>query len=188
MVGKLQPSPVYTEQPIDTVPLIPMGAARLRISAFPVVSTTKDANHWTLPKAVPVHASHVYSHDSVEAMIDNIEPKNSHDGSIPRFTWWDHRGTKEWVEYGFPKARKISSAEVYWFDDAPNGGCRAPESWKLFYRVGESWLPIEHASECATELDKYNRVTFKAVETTGLRIEAQLQPNFSAGILEWKVE
>ena len=80
-----------------------------------------------------------------------------------------------------------TAVEVYWFDDAPNGGCRAPQSWKLSYRVGESWLPVEYASECTTELDKYNRVTFRAVETTGLRIEAQLQPNYSAGILEWKV-
>ena len=120
-------------------------------------------------------------------MVDNIEPKNSHDISIPRFTWWDHRGTSEWVEYGFARPRKVSAVEVYWFDDAPNGGCRTPQSWRLFYRVGESWVPVEGAAEFATKLDKYNRVSFKPVETTGLRIEAQLQPNYSAGILEWKV-
>src|SRR2546430_1901560 len=150
MVGKLQPSPTYSEEPVETLPLIPMGAARLRISSFPVVSTSKDAYYWTRPKAVPVHASHVFANDSVEAMVDNIEPKSSHDASIPRFTWWDHRGTSEWVEYGFAKPRKVSSTEVYWFDDAPNGGCRAPQSWKLFYRVGESWLPVEGATKCTT--------------------------------------
>jgi len=134
--GKLQPSPAFSDEPIQTVSLIPMGAARLRISAFPLASNDKDAHQWTQPKAVPVHASHVLSGDSVEAMVDNIEPKNSHDSSIPRFTWWDHRGTAEWVEYGFAKPQKVSSVEVYWFDDEPNGGCRAPQSWKLFYRVG----------------------------------------------------
>jgi len=164
-----------------------MGAARLRVSSFPLIGSGKAAHQWTRPKAVPVHASHVFANDSVEAIVDNIEPKNSHDGSIPRFTWWDHRGTSEWVEYGFAKPRKVSSVEVYWFDDGPNGGCRAPESWKLFYRVGEAWVPAEQPSALTTHLDKYNNVSFKEVETTGLRIEAQLRPGFSAGILEWKV-
>jgi hypothetical protein len=187
LAGKLQSSPAYSAEPIETVTLIPMGAARLRISSFPVVSNAKGAHEWTRPKAVQVHASHVFANDSVEAMIDNIEPKTSHDTSIPRFTWWDHRGTSEWVDYGFARPRKVSSVEVYWFDDAPTGGCRAPQSWKLFYRVGESWVPMEGASLLTTQLDQYNRVTFTPIETTGLRIEAQLQPNYSAGILEWKV-
>jgi hypothetical protein len=163
-----------------------MGAARLRISSFPVIGNGKSAHEWTRPKAVPVHASHVFANDTLEAMVDNIEPKNSRDKSIPRFTWWDHRGSSEWVEYGFPKPTMVSSVQVYWFDDEPNGGCRAPQSWKLFYRVGESWLPVEQASEATTHLNRYNKVTFKPVETTGIRIEAQLRPGFSAGILEWK--
>ena len=37
LVGKLQPSPVKSDQPTETVTLIPMGAARLRITAFPVI-------------------------------------------------------------------------------------------------------------------------------------------------------
>jgi hypothetical protein len=188
MAGKLQPSPVRSDEPVETVTLIPMGAARLRISSFPIVSNSKDAHEWSRPKAVPVHASHVFQNDTVEAMIDNIEPNNSHDSSIPRFTWWDHRGTTEWVEYGFAKPRKVSAVEVYWFDDGPTGGCRAPQSWKLFCRVGEAWIPVQDPSATTTELNKYNRVTFKPLEAIGLRIEAQLQPNFSAGILEWKVE
>jgi len=44
-------------------------------------------------------------------------PKNSSDSSIPRFTWWDHRGTAEWLEYEFIKPRNSSGVEVYWFDD-----------------------------------------------------------------------
>jgi len=188
LVGKLQDSPAFSDEPVENVTLIPMGAARLRISAFPLASNSKQAHEWTVPKPLMVHASHVFANDSVEALVDGLEPKSSHDGSIPRFTWWDHRGTSEWVEHGFAKPQKVSSVAVYWFDDHPGGGCRPPASWKLFYRVGESWVAVEDSSGFTTELDKYNRVTFKAVETTGLRIEAQLQPNFSAGILEWKVE
>ena len=43
----LQPSPARSEQPVETVTLIPMGAARLRISAFPTIGTTADAHQWT---------------------------------------------------------------------------------------------------------------------------------------------
>ena len=127
-----------------------MGAARLRISSFPVIGTGKDAHEWTEPKPPPVSASHCFQNDTVEAMIDGLEPKNSNDHSIPRFTWWDHRGTGEWVQYDFTKPRKVSAVEVYWFDDSPNGGCRAPRFWKLFYHQGESWKPVESANGFGT--------------------------------------
>jgi len=163
-----------------------MGAARLRISAFPVVGSRK-ANEWSEPKPPPVSASHCFGSDTVEAMVDGLEPKNSGDHSIPRFTWWDHRGTKEWVEYDFTTSRRISAVDVYWFADAPNGACRAPQAWKLFYRQGESWKPVEAPGGFGTCLDAYNRAAFKSVETTGLRIEVKLQPNYSGGILEWRM-
>lgn len=186
MVGKLQASPVKSEEPVETISLIPMGAARLRISSFPVIGLGKDAKQWTKPQTPAVTASHCFQNDSVEAMVDGIEPKSSNDSSIPRFTWWDHRGMSEWVEWGFPKARKVSAVDVYWFDDGPKGGCRVPQSWKLFYRVGENWKPVEGAVEFGTRINSYNHVTFNSVEANGLRIEAQLQPDYSGGILEWK--
>jgi hypothetical protein len=50
LVGKLQPSPVKSDQPVETVTLIPMGAARLRISSFPVIGQGKDAREWEAGK------------------------------------------------------------------------------------------------------------------------------------------
>jgi hypothetical protein len=46
LVGLLQPSPVKSDEPAETVTLIPMGAARLRISMFPVIGTGPDAHEW----------------------------------------------------------------------------------------------------------------------------------------------
>jgi hypothetical protein len=46
LVGKLQPSPIKSEQPVETITLIPMGAARLRITVFPVIGRGKDAHAW----------------------------------------------------------------------------------------------------------------------------------------------
>ena len=121
-------------------------------------------------------------------MAARQEPSSSSDSRIPRFTWWNHRGTIEWIEWGFPKMRTVSSVQVYWFDDTGKGSVRPPQSWRVLYRVGEQWKPVEGASAAGVELNKYNRVTFAPVECNGIRIEAQLQQNFSAGIFEWKVE
>ncbi len=135
-----------------------------------------------------VSASHSFSSDTLEALNDRVEPKKSSDQAVPRFTWWDHKGSKEWVQYDFSEPRKLSAASVYWFDDTSAGQCRAPKSWQLFYKEGDAWKPVAGASAYGVELDKFNRVTFTPVTTTGLKIEVQLQPNVSGGILEWKVE
>jgi hypothetical protein len=106
---------------------------------------------------------------------------------MPRFTWWDHRGSLEWIVREFPKARRISAVDVYWFDDSGSGSCRAPKSWKLFYRQTDAWKEVPSPSDYGVSPNRYNHVAFSPVETTALRLEAQLQPQFSSGILEWKI-
>jgi len=49
LVGKIQPSPAKTDEPVETVTLIPMGCARLRISAFPSVLADGTGHKWHLP-------------------------------------------------------------------------------------------------------------------------------------------
>ena len=46
LCGVLKNSPVKTDEPIQTVVLIPMGAARLRISSFPVTGNGVTAKPW----------------------------------------------------------------------------------------------------------------------------------------------
>jgi len=186
LVGLLQPSPARSEEPVETVMLIPLGCARLRIAAFPTIGTGPDAHDWVPPPPPPL-ASHCNPGDTVMALSDGSEPKNSNDQSIPRFTWWDHLGTNEWVEYDYGTPRKVSGVAVYWFDDTGVGMCRVPKSWKLLYRDGEAWKPVTAAGEYGVKRDEYNRVTFDPVTTNGLRIEVELQQGFSGGILEWKV-
>ena len=191
----LQDSPVTSDQPTQDVTLIPMGAARLRISAFPTISKSPAAHRWQEAlgtgmgkPAYQASASHCFSGDTVDALSDGIEPQSSNDQNIPRFTWWDHRGTAEWVQYDFPAPKKVSSIAVYWFDDTGNGQCRVPESWRLLCKSGDGWIPIGTATDFRMKKDDWNRVEFPAVETTALRIEVQLQPEFSGGILEWQVK
>jgi DUF1680 family protein len=133
-------------------------------------------------------ASHVGPQDTLNALHDQLEPRSSADHDIPRFTWWDRRGTSEWVEYDFAMPRKISSVEVYWFDDEPQGGkCRVPKSWRVAVRNGETWSPLGGDLRYETAKDRYSVVTFAPVSATAVRIEADLRDGFSAGILEWRV-
>ncbi|MHC4642822.1 MAG: discoidin domain-containing protein [Planctomycetota bacterium] len=114
-------------------------------------------------------------------------PRNSNDQGISRFTWWPRNGSTEWVQYNFEKPVKTSSVKVYWFDDTGAGGCRIPTSWKLLYMDGNQWKEVSGDSKYGTEKDKFNTVSFAPIQTKSLRIEAQLQPDFSAGILEWQI-
>jgi len=79
----------------------------------------------------------------------------------------------------------VSECGLYWFDDTGQGSVRVPASWKLFYKDGEAWKPVETSDAFAVEKNKFNRVTFKPVTTTGLRIELTAQPQFSVGIQKW---
>ena len=191
----LQDSPAASVEPIQTITLIPMGAARLRITAFPTVSDLPGANQWRVtsnakasPPKYAASASYSNSGDTLDALSDGVEPHNSSDSDIQRMTWWEHRGSAEWVQYDFAAPQKISSAEVYWFDDTGIGQCRVPKSWRLLYKSGESWTPVGDANNFTVKKDGWNRVEFPAIETMPLRLEVQLQPNFSGGIMEWKIK
>jgi len=189
LVGKLRQSPVKSGEQVETVTLIPMGCARLRISAFPTIGTGPDARKWKeAPKLLPTAASHCWGADTVAALSDKLLPKNSNDQSIPRFTWWPRKGTTEWVQYDFEQPRKVSRADVYWFDDTGGGGCRIPKSWRLLYKDGGQWKEVPNAGSYGVAKDKFHKVSFDTVRTQSLRIEVQLQPNFSGGILEWRID
>jgi len=189
LVGKLQPSPAKSSDPTEDVTLIPMGCARLRISAFPTIGSGAGAHEWKEPpKSLPATASHCWAGDSVAALSDKLVPKSSNDHSIQRMTWWPHKGTTEWVQYDFKKPKRIAAASVYWFDDTGKGGCRIPKSWQLRYKKGNDWTDIVAAGSYGVEKDRFNSVRFEPVQTTALRLEVVLQPEFSAGILEWRVD
>jgi DUF1680 family protein len=122
------------------------------------------------------------------AVNDLLEPSSSNDHENPFFHWWPRKGTEEWVEYAFEKPATVSQAEVYWFDDTGGGECRVPASWRILYKVGDDWKPVETTDSYGVARDKYNQVTFKPITTSGLKLEVKLQPNWSAGIQEWKVQ
>lgn len=134
-------------------------------------------------------ASYSNPNDSLHAINDGVEPARSDDESIPRMTWWNHRGTSEWAQLTFEKPRRCSGVDVYWWDERRLSGrdCRVPQSWTLQYLDGGEWKPVLTNGEFGTQIDQYNHVDFPPVTTTALRVVVQLQDGRSGGILEWRV-
>ncbi len=203
LVGEIQRSPVRSAEPEEEITLIPMGCARLRISAFPTIGSGADAQDWDDNPPMPL-ASHAWHYYPPNAMSDGFVPANSGDLSVPWFVWWDTYGTPEWAEYRFSAPRRIAWTEVYWADEeirqnsgrvphdvrlqAPTDGrVRLPISWRVLYWDGNDWKPVSPEEPFGVKKDQFNRTAFQAVLTTALRIEARLQVHNTAGILEWRV-
>jgi hypothetical protein len=142
------------------------------------------------PPALTSRAKITVSGDSrknPKNIIDGEDPTASDDPAA-YFDWWPKNGSAEWVELEFEKAATVSETGVYWFDDTGHGGVRVPASWKLLYKDGERWKAVEASSGYGRERNRYNRVTFQPVTTTGLRLELQAQADVSVGIQEWQVK
>jgi uncharacterized protein len=121
------------------------------------------------------------------AINDLAEPASSNDAENTFFDWWPHKGESAWVEYSFANEATVSSTSIYWFDDTGTGECRTPESWRILFKSGDQWVPVETTDTFGVERNKYNKITFKPVLTAGLRLEVKMRPRWSAGIQEWTV-
>jgi hypothetical protein len=121
------------------------------------------------------------------AIHDLAEPASSDDAENTFFDWWPHKGEPAWVEYAFAKEATVSTTSVYWFDDTGRGECRTPESWRILFKDGDKWSPVETTDTYGVGRDKYNKIGFKPVLTTGLRLEVKMRAGWSAGIQEWTV-
>lgn len=126
---------------------------------------------------------------SISAINDRLLPKNKEDRSVPYYHWWPKEGTTEWIAYEFSEKKSISGSSVFWFDDGPWGGCRTPQSWRLYYKDSRGeWTPVENTEPYGTEKGVNNFVPFKAVTTDAVKIEIDLPERHSAGIFEWSIE
>ncbi len=146
---------------------------------------------WPAP-GITASASFIGHGDGLPALFDRIEPASSIDHDVPRFTFWNHKGTQEWVRYDFDKPRRVSAVEVYWFDDTGRGECRVPASWTVEYLDGDAWKSVANASPNSpaafgTAKDRFNVCTFAPVTTSAIRVNIRQQDNFSSGMLEMRV-
>lgn len=141
----------------------------------------------TFASSSKVDASHKVK--SLSAINDGYVPKDENDRTIPYYHWYPKKGTTEWISYEFPEKATVSSSTVYWYDDAPWGDCRLPQSWKIYYRDAAGlWQPVKDADHYGTEKGTGNRVNFEPVETSAVKLEVVLPEDNSAGVFEWEVE
>lgn len=137
-------------------------------------------------ETLSITASHCFGNDSLDSVLDNSEPKNSNDHAIPRMTFWNHKGTAEWIAVESEKPFDLSKCSVYWFDDTGRGECRIPKEAGVSYYDGSEWKKLD--VKLGVEKDKFNTVEFPAVKAKGVRVDLQLQDGLSGGILSWKFE
>lgn len=143
----------------------------------------------TKPLPAPTVASQSKATASVKskaimAIKDQYYPKSSNDSSNPYLHWWPKTGTLEWVEYEFEAPKEVFEVKVYWYDDAPFGGCRIPTSWEVVYKDGDEWKPVPTSEEYKVVKDDWNTIKFDPVKTSTIRVKLQLDEKFSAGIHE----
>ncbi|SHF92594.1 hypothetical protein SAMN05444274_11341 [Mariniphaga anaerophila] len=123
---------------------------------------------------------------AIESVRDQILPSGSNDKNTPKFHWWPHENQNEWITYTFKEPQKISGTKVFWFDD--NGGCRPPESWKVYYLKDNEWVPFKNKYKYGVEINIINQVEFEPEKTTAVKLEVQLPKKSSSGLYEWIVE
>jgi DUF1680 family protein len=153
--------------------------AAAKPTPFPTVVTTATIAASPLPNGRGKNARNI---------IDGEEPASSAD-STAYFDWWPVQGSKqEWVELTFAQPSTISTSDIYWFDDTGRGGVRVPASWRLLYKSGDQWLPVQTTSALGVARNGWNTIAFTPVTTAALRIELSMQQGFSAGLQEWKVK
>ena len=121
-----------------------------------------------LTKSAKASASYHNPNESLEALNDEIAPSESSDKNAPRLTFWDHRGTAEWVQYDFAAPVRVSSVEVFWYKDRAD--CDVPASWELLYKDGGAWKPAKAVGAYGVLIDRFNKVEIEPVVTAALRV------------------
>jgi hypothetical protein len=115
-------------------------------------------------------ASFTFALDKVEnPLIEPFEPRK-------RWTCWSSGKRKDWFAVQFATPRTLVGFDVHFFNDAPSGGCRPPESFEVQYFDGRfhSWNPVKPTKSFPERpREGENRVRFEAVESTRFRLVFQ---------------
>lgn len=163
------------------------GAGEMAVWLPQDVSATRPVMPPTIASKSKITTSHPAK--SISAISDGLTPKDENDRTAPYYHFWPKEGTTEWIAYEFDQPQEVSSTTVYWYDDAPWGGCRIPKSWKIYYKdASGNWQPVANLSGYGVAKGDPNTVRFSKVKTTAMKLEIVQQDKNSAGLFEWAVE
>jgi hypothetical protein len=155
----------------------------------------------TAANEAKVSSSSAASDKVLESLRDGRHGPASDHRETPRFAWADTKGGSGWIEYQWTEPRELSRtsvhwavdrrAQVYWGKRIRGADLALPKSWRILYRDGGSWKPVEPLSPegdpYTLRLDLPNQVRFEPVDTTALRLEVEFADSPSA-VQEWKVD
>ena len=161
-------------------------AERVHAIPFPEGRVGGGTAKWVTPRGDTIFASHCFHRDTLRGVTDGVVPKASNDKTQPKHTFWPRKGTKESMRIEFAEKQTINAISLYWYDDTGRGGCRVPASWRLRYRDGKKLKPLSTSDAYTTRTDTFNTIRFDAITTDELRLDVQLQEQFSGGVLEWR--
>ena len=201
---------VKSEQPLVMIPYATWanrGRGEMSVWLARTEAAARPTPFPTLAMASKITASREQGQGYLPSIVEGDEPRNSRGGNS-MFNWWPLQGwgpnceptpsapqrnrpncsKGEWIQMDFAKPSTVTEAELYWFDDAPGGAVRVPASWKLLYKDGNDWKPVETTDQFGVAKDAWNKITFKPVNTSALRLEVVLQPGQAAGVQEWRVK
>jgi DUF1680 family protein len=159
-----------------------------------------------LPATTAIHEAEITTSGkkltSLEVIRDGRWGPKSESRQIPRFIF-DDKAT--WIQCEWPKARMLDHTAVYWAVDRRAQvywGKRIrgldlalPQAWKILYRDGGKWKPVDALKPVnvnlehpyTLRLDLPNEVNFKPVKTDAVRLEIEISSSPSA-IQEWWID
>lgn len=110
-------------------------------------------------------ASFTFAIDGVERPLTRPFERNK------RWTCWSSGKRTDWYAVDFGRRRRIEGLTVYFYDDAPRGGCRPPEWFKVQYWDGRQWRDVSGAKFSPEKpAPDRNEVAFEPVETKRVRL------------------
>ena len=136
-----------------------------------------------------VIASHTFNEDTVVAVGDKKEPRNSGGRKVPRWTSRPEKGKAQWVEARFHESKRLRNVGVYWMQD--HSDVKFPAEWFLEIRQDGEWQPLELyvTDHYETRANQYNVVRPAAsVQCDAIRLQMTPREDACLGILELRAD
>jgi hypothetical protein len=125
--------------------------------------------------------SYVSPWETIAALNDGYTPAHSNDKTHGAYGNWDNPNSTQWVQYDWAQTYKVSSIQVYWFNDS--GGVLTPTTASAQYWNGSAWVNLGNVP-LAT--NAFNTLAVNNINMTRLRV-SMLNTTQSTGLLEWRV-
>jgi hypothetical protein len=134
------------------------------------------------PAKATYYPSHVHTEGAVRAMtasasftftIDNVQnPLAKPFRPEKRWTCWSSKSREDWYAIDFGAKRKMDGLNVWFFDDAPSGGCRPPEGVRIErWSSDMNWIEVETTGRSPhTPAKGENKLRFDPIETDRVRL------------------